>query len=470
MAFDNIKSFSVHKLFGTTDVNIPFENNIKILIGENGLGKTQVLNIFYYTLTKNFSKLSEYNFESLRITFKDDTFMSLSKSDIEDMYEKAYKHPLIREIIETVGLNQFESFRNTLMHGGSLSRSRLEEHPVIKKMSKNFPPDYIIHSIEQSIFESRNRNKRGSKNTQLSPHLEECDRRISKNVNKIEILYFPTFRRVEEDLANLGYNDEQVDKLSYDKLNREDSQLIHFGMDDVNRRFRNIENSIDRLLKEGFSEMSSEILSQLIEDDEESSNEEFLSDIGENDVEILLARVGNRISNPKKDKIKEIVLSKKAQPKDSSLNFFLKKLIEIYSLQKELDNSVKIFRDLCNKYLINKNVFYDESAIKIYIKSKASGAEIALSKLSSGEKQIISMFSKIYLSDIEKRFIVLFDEPELSLSMTWQKQLLPDILNSNKCEFLLAVTHSPFIFDNELDRYAIGLNEYITPSKLAIAK
>ena len=72
-------------------------------------------------------------------------------------------------------------------------------------------------------------------------------------------------------------------------------------------------------------------------------------------------------------------------------------------------------------------------------------------------------FSKIYLSEASKRFIVLFDEPELSLSIVWQKQLLPDIINSEKCEFMLAVTHSPFIFDNELDKYAVGLNEYIKP-------
>ena len=74
------------------------------------------------------------------------------------------------------------------------------------------------------------------------------------------------------------------------------------------------------------------------------------------------------------------------------------------------------------------------------------------------------MFSKIYLSDANKKFIVLFDEPELSLSMTWQKQLLPDVVNSGKCEFLLAVTHSPFIFDNELDQYAISLGEYMRPA------
>ena len=126
---------------------------------------------------------------------------------------------------------------------------------------------------------------------------------------------------------------------------------------------------------------------------------------------------------------------------------------------------IKIFRDVCNKYLVNKEIFYDESNISIYIKSKITEEKIDLKNLSSGEKQIISIFSRIYLSSEEKRFLVLFDEPELSLSMLWQKELLPDIVNSNKCNFLLAVTHSPFIFDNELDRYAVGLNEYFSLSK-----
>ncbi|MGB7518146.1 MAG: AAA family ATPase [Spirulinaceae cyanobacterium] len=118
---------------------------------------------------------------------------------------------------------------------------------------------------------------------------------------------------------------------------------------------------------------------------------------------------------------------------------------------------------------MGKRVFYDESNIKIYLKSDNSTEPLPLNKLSSGEKQIISIFSKIYLSDVNERFIVLFDEPELSLSMIWQKKLLPDILDSNKCDFLLAVTHSPFIFGNELDKYAVGLNEYIKPQAEIIA-
>ncbi|RYE52160.1 MAG: N-acetylmuramic acid 6-phosphate etherase [Sphingobacteriales bacterium] len=49
------------------------------------------------------------------------------------------------------------------------------------------------------------------------------------------------------------------------------------------------------------------------------------------------------------------------------------------------------------------------------------------------------------------------DEPELSLSLDWQKKILVDVVNSPSCVQLIAITHSPFVFDNELEPYATSL-------------
>ena len=80
--------------------------------------------------------------------------------------------------------------------------------------------------------------------------------------------------------------------------------------------------------------------------------------------------------------------------------------------------------------------------------------------LSSGEKQIVSLFAKLYL-DIDNSFVLLLDEPELSLSVFWQEKLLPDILRSQKCKLMLAVTHSPFIYNNSLEDYAQAISDFI---------
>lgn len=95
------------------------------------------------------------------------------------------------------------------------------------------------------------------------------------------------------------------------------------------------------------------------------------------------------------------------------------------------------------------------------MEQKVSKQPILLKNLSSGEKQIISLFSKLYLNTDEKN-IILFDEPELSLSILWQKRLLPDIINSNRCSFIAIITHSPFIFDNEFRERAIDIKDYIS--------
>ena len=68
--------------------------------------------------------------------------------------------------------------------------------------------------------------------------------------------------------------------------------------------------------------------------------------------------------------------------------------------------------------------------------------------LSDGKKQILSIFSKLYFKE-KKDIILLIDEPEISLNINWQKELIPNIVKSGKCSLIVATTHSPFIFQNE---------------------
>ncbi|MCB9033268.1 MAG: AAA family ATPase [Chitinophagales bacterium] len=445
MNLNNIKSFTVLGLFGTNDVTIPFKDGIKILIGENGLGKTQVLNLFYYTLERNFFRLGEFNFDKILVELEKET-IQISKSQIDELVKEAFSDPSIQDFIEEFGYSHFEFLKNKYIQ---LKGNRFQfERELDTNYSYSKYRKYPLHRIFR-IFD-----KLESNNSNIFNHqIKNCESIINDAIRGYDIMYFPTYRRVEEDLHSLGYDE---DNINFD----EDKTLIQFGMDDVQRRFNFIQNTIDKQLKEGLAQFTKDILNVVIEDEQPRNN--LFDKINEEDIDIILSRVGNLLPQTQKDSVKNIIIKK--EYKNQLHGYLLQKLIDIYEKQKELDNSVKVFRDVCNKYLINKEVFYDESAIKIFIKSHFTGDEIKLSKLSSGEKQIVSIFSKVYLSEKDKRFIVLFDEPELSLSMIWQKQLLPDILDSKKCDFLLAVTHSPFIFDNELDQYAVGLSEYVSGS------
>lgn len=439
-----IKSFSIRGLFGTTDVKIPFDSKVKILIGENGIGKTQVLNMLYYTLNKNFERLIEFSFKELEIKFIDNEKVVISRKELEQLFE----HPDVQRLITRIGWDKFLEMRNSVSNLKS-PNLELRRNPIFRKMLDDFPTSQsMILRAFDSFFEN------GQSNI-FNASLNRKGETIDNYFKDYQILYFPTYRRVEEDLRNLGYDEDKFG------VNKEDSRLIHFGMDDVSKIFNEITKKIERLSKDGFSKISSEILSQLVKGLPSIDNN-LLKSIDEVDIEIILARVGDQISSDDKKRIKEIVAQKdEIQDKDHSLLYFLQKLIETYEPQRELDDSIKLFRDICNKYLVNKKLIYDESKIEIFIQANGSEDKLQLSKLSSGEKQILSTFSKVYLASPDCKFLVLFDEPELSLSIDWQKKLLPDIYNSGKCDFLFAVTHSPFIFENELDENAIGLNEYL---------
>ena len=141
----------------------------------------------------------------------------------------------------------------------------------------------------------------------------------------------------------------------------------------------------------------------------------------------------------------------------------LHKLIASYDQQKHYDDRINGFVNTCNKYLNDKHFRYNPSnlTLGIYLNDFSEEQEpVKLTQLSSGEKQIVSLFSKLYLESDEKS-IVIVDEPELSLSIRWQQMLLPDIMRSHNCRFLLAVTHSPFIFENEFDMDAREIRAFM---------
>lgn len=108
-----IKSFSVFGLFGTIDVQIYFDDDVKILAGENGLGKTQMLNLFYHTLNRDFYKLNEFRFDSLKVEFHDEV-ISIPKEEISKLTEKLMEFPEVRDYIREFGLSHFNLVRKVL--------------------------------------------------------------------------------------------------------------------------------------------------------------------------------------------------------------------------------------------------------------------------------------------------------------------------------------------------------------------
>ncbi|MEH2387113.1 MAG: AAA family ATPase [Nostoc sp.] len=442
-----LKSFSINGLFGFKNVKIPFEKEAVILIAENGSGKTTILNALYYSISCKFHKLSAIDFDSIVLEFESGVSVEIKKKDLKSSYQ--------RDIFEFISLlrphlpsREIDRLRMEIKKGSS---SELVRRQLLELIAKYALPSRYIEIAEEIDLRLRS-DKEGDQKSKI----DKIIKTIQENLNE-SILYFPTYRRIEEDIKNLGYEEERFDRLN---LSEGEGKLIQFGMNDVIGKFDEIKKAIKDSALNLFSKVTGEILTQFVEGIE--ITQEMRDSIQPDTLNIVLSRVGEKnISKSDRERIEKLVSSGEINSiQYDQLVYFLSKLVGLYEQQKEKDESINQLATICNEYLNKKRIIYDEANVDISIVQTRNSSPIEIRNLSSGEKQIISLFSKIYLESSED-FILLFDEPELSLSIEWQKLLLPDILKSGKCRLLLAVTHSPFIFDNELDLNANDLDVFV---------
>lgn len=75
------------------------------------------------------------------------------------------------------------------------------------------------------------------------------------------------------------------------------------------------------------------------------------------------------------------------------------------------------------------------------------GESLVPYQLSSGEKQILAILLTVLVEDM-KPYVLFMDEPEVSLHVEWQKQLIDLILELNPNVQIILTTHSPAVIMN----------------------
>ncbi len=112
-----------------------------------------------------------------------------------------------------------------------------------------------------------------------------------------------------------------------------------------------------------------------------------------------------------------------------------------------------------NSKFRNKKLRFDRA--KGLVAETTSGRHLPLNSLSSGEQHELVMHYDL-LFRTRPNAIVLIDEPELSLHVSWQKRFLPDLLEFAKLSAFDAIvaTHSPYII-GERDDLMVALGDAV---------
>ncbi|MBA7695106.1 hypothetical protein ES703_103727 [subsurface metagenome] len=136
--------------------------------------------------------------------------------------------------------------------------------------------------------------------------------------------------------------------------------------------------------------------------------------------------------------------SKKAFEKRYSANPLLRKVIaRIDSVEREIEKEMvprtKLQELVQRMFTGGKMVKFTESSLDVLTDEKK---EIGLRSLSSGEKHILFILVKTLMADVSS---IIIDEPEISMHVDWQKDLIAAMRELNPKAQIIAATHSPEI-------------------------
>ena len=289
------------------------------------------------------------------------------------------------------------------------------------------------------------------------------------------VLYLPTYRRIEHDINTvLSRFDDRTPSdrprtALRERRNHDPAfvELVEFGMTDVENAIAAIRADLDQFAREHLNNLTFGYLDDIIAQKDKSIDLTPILAAPPNTIESILARLQEPILSPSnKERLSTIISDVQAgnipNVRTKQICYYFTKLMTFHRDLEARESKLTRFCDACNRYLTDKRLRYSSSESAFTITpsdSDGTSRTIELKDLSSGEKQIVSIFCQLYLSERANYFVVI-DEPELSLSVPWQRKFLVDIRNGAFCSGLVAATHSPFIYENSLSKYARALGEF----------
>lgn len=464
-----LTGFRIERLHGkSVSLDLSIENDRVVIVGPNGAGKTTVIKTLYLTLSQQWEALrAGPYFGSIQLRFGDKEH-TITQTDIrafcKDRGDQSGRRGRIirfrHEVRRLTGAPPPPGMMDEIIRlGPRRLQDYLSRHyPSILPSRWARPINYLFEDMEQEphlggLFD-RETSADGTPDpvAALAEHL--------KHQVSSRILYMPTYRRIEQEftvlfpgLAEMHQPPSQPDSKYI--------ELVKFGMEDVKEDLKNTLTGLNQAARTLLNQLAGNYLRDVIRNEQSELDLTAIISVPDATLERVLSRVEERTLDAEdRTMIRRLVERLRAgNPPGSSDRFIARVLSKLIDLDKSLtlqEQNIKAFALAVSGYLVGKTINYDERNYTVTVRSN-DGTEIDWKHLSSGEKQIASLFSQIYLRPVGDGIVVVIDEPELSLSLTWQKRLLPDLLATARCSFLAAATHSPFIFENELDHYTRDL-------------
>ncbi|WP_377008147.1 AAA family ATPase [Comamonas endophytica] len=402
----------------------------------------------YALLSGRISRLASINFESAILEFSDRTMEFSREQAFNTMDQKKntrlFERSSAQDILMYISPKELDNLLNIYASGGL--RSEVRRNPILQRLYRVCPWDY------EEIFERLDLLKTHMYN---GPYIENFKKKVSEAMGKTNVLYLPTYRRIEATFDDFALRQASPKRTGSTNEETETDQLIYFGLSDVEEKLAAMTSFIQQSMFEAYSRLSGNMLDVLLGMRQFELPLERPFDIEL--VRVMLGRLGKSNSLTDVELERTLLSTDVNSERYRPLTYFLRQLLTSYEASRPQEIALETFVNVINGYFetaeTDKRLRFDKEKLKVDVWHDALNTSLPFGSLSSGEKQVVSVFSRLIL-DSGKSYLILIDEPELSLSIEWQRRFLPDILKTDSCHQLVAITHSPFVFENELDMCA----------------
>lgn len=414
-----LKKVTIKKLWGIKDIECLLNEDVNVIIGQNGSGKSTFLNLIEGVLQCDIPILMSVQFSSITLELNDDEtrYIRLIQEQEEDSLVFTY-------------------------YFGDKARFRLNSYDANRRMGRSSYRYTVVEDIRN--------------------YLEGVVNISWLSVNRFN-LYLERGRAENMPFGGVETDDNLV--------NTKLRTLMH---DLVVYRLR-LGNHINQLGNKQNQEVFSLLLFNKEYDVYNPGKVQAFSQLDPKSAQTSLFKIFNQlgISSEKRDDIKEHIkaiseaVDKVQHGQKLNLNdvyplSLINRTMQLIEISKKYTaEGEKIMEPVNNyikclqRFMEDKEFSFSDNSGELHIDikpvfSKDKDCElvgkksISYNSLSSGEKQLLILLTQTLLQE-NKKFVFIADEPELSLHIDWQHKIIGAIRELNPNAQIIVATHSPEI-------------------------
>jgi len=432
-----IKSIKIIKLFEIFDYSIEYPNldNVLIITGPNGFGKTQVLNIIFNFFNRKFIFFNKLVFEKIIINLSEEIQIVIDKSipvaplqlgvELEKEPNKKLKFVFYEKDNEIDAFTYNSEASNTL----------------IGRIDRYLP----VHRIGDNKWVDRRTDNVLSIEELVNTYADELPIEISKNILKLQK------ERTNKILNSIDVHLIREQRLFKKVPNPKRNYRNESGQTIMIETIQTYSDELKQLIAE--KSQKSFIKSQSLDSTYPNRLVSETSKVSKEDYDERFAKLIDKQEKLSANSLydsKQKVLSY-SEDDAKALLVYLNDLEQKLSVFDDLLEKLELFTSILNERRFTfKSIAIDREK-GFYFKT-SKGKILELNQLSSGEQhEVVLLYELIFKT--KPGILVLIDEPEISLHITWQKEFIDDLLRIIKIQNfqVLIATHSPSIINDRWD-------------------